>query len=62
MLQTKTKAVFFTMLALPLIFSVAACEDKNDKKTDATTVVVKKDTTAKKLDTTAVARPRQPGE
>lgn len=62
MLKTKTKAVFFSMLTLLLILSVAACEDKNDKKTDETTVIVKKDTMAKKLDTTAVARPRLPGE
>lgn len=61
MLQTKTKVVFFSMLPL-LILSVAACEDKKDKKTDETTVIVKKDTTAKTLDTTAVGRPRQPGE
>ncbi len=49
------------MLALTVLLSVAACESKNDKKVEEKTVVVK-DTIKSTIDTTAVARPRKPGD
>ncbi len=61
MLNTKRNFLILGMLVFSLSVSVAACETKSEKKTEETKVVVK-DTTKKKLDTTAVARPRQPGE
>lgn len=61
MLNTKRKFSLGVVLAFAIVLSVAACESKNDKKVEEKTVVVK-DTIKSTIDTTAVARPRQPGE
>lgn len=56
MLRTKTNLL---LLAISLLISIAAC-DSAEKKTEETKVV--KDTVANTIDTTAVARPRLPGQ
>ncbi|MFN0083254.1 MAG: hypothetical protein ACKVOM_12125 [Ferruginibacter sp.] len=61
MLFTKRKFSIFTLLALAVLLSAVGCESKNDKKVEEKTVVVK-DTIKSTIDTTAVARPRQPGQ
>ena len=57
MLRTKTN---FLVLAFILSISVGACNNESEKKTEE--ITVKKDTVVNTIDTTAVARPRQPGD
>ena len=60
MLNTKRKISILKMLAFFMLVSFAACESKNETKVETTPVV--KDTVKKVFDTTAKARPRQPGD
>jgi predicted small secreted protein len=60
MQNTKRNFSLGVVLAFAIVLLVTACESKNDKKVEEKTVVVK-DTIKSTIDTTAVARPRQPG-
>ncbi len=60
MQNTKRNFSPVVVLAFAIVLSVTACESKDDKKVEEKTVVVK-DTIKSTIDTTAVARPRQPG-
>lgn len=59
MLYTKRIFSIVKMLAFLMVFSVSACETKTEKKVETSPVIVKD--TVRTFDTTATARPRQPG-
>ncbi len=58
---SKNNLSILKVFAFCLLLSIAACESKTEKKAE-TAPVEAKDTLSKPLDTTAVPRPRQPGD
>ena len=60
MLYTKGIFSFVKIIAFFMLLSIAACETKTETKVETTPVIVK-DTVVSTIDTTAVPRPKQPG-